>query len=152
MSPYSVFECPGPIGRPTNLGSRRWSGIWPPSKPGRVGRPERDFWPRLPKPHDCPWPAEMPRPLRLWRWFDPGDALRLPRSMVSSAGGASPRVFQSNTFIEGAVQRGPATTGPGNCSDDAPTRRNAAMSLLNIELRAPRDLVSAPVWVYEIES
>ena len=52
--------------------------------------------------------------------------------MVSSAGGASPRVFQSNTFIEGAVQRGPATTGPGNCSDDTPTSAASATSLLNM--------------------
>ena len=52
--------------------------------------------------------------------------------MVSSAGGASPRVFQSNTFIEGAAQRGPATTGPGNCSDDAPTSAASATSLLNM--------------------
>lgn len=35
---------------PFSLGSRRYSEVWPPSKPGRVPLPERDFWPRMPKP------------------------------------------------------------------------------------------------------
>ena len=46
------------------LGSRRCNGICPPSNPGRVGRPERDFWPLMPKPQLAPCPAAMPLPLR----------------------------------------------------------------------------------------
>ena len=39
---------------PFSLGRRLYRGIWPPSKPGRVLGPPRDFWPRLPKPQGPP--------------------------------------------------------------------------------------------------
>mmetsp|Transcript_34736 Transcript_34736/g.103050 ORF Transcript_34736/g.103050 Transcript_34736/m.103050 type:complete len:205 (-) Transcript_34736:236-850(-) len=48
---------PIPPAMPRSLGRRRYSGVWPPSKPGRTDGPERAFWPRLPKPHVPPWPA-----------------------------------------------------------------------------------------------
>ena len=31
----------------------------------------------MPKPHDAPWPAAMPRPFLLWRWREPGELLRV---------------------------------------------------------------------------
>jgi hypothetical protein len=37
------------------LGMRRYSGVWPPSKPGRTPEPARDFWPRMPNPQEAPW-------------------------------------------------------------------------------------------------
>ena len=69
-----------------------------PSKPGRVDLPLRDFWPRSPKPHDLPCPAEIPRPFRVLALALPGAGLRLPRLIVSSSGAGSPRVAQSKTL------------------------------------------------------
>src|SRR6185369_2561386 len=42
------------------LGSRRWSGIWPPSKP-LMRTPERAVWPLPPRPPVLPVPEPMPR-------------------------------------------------------------------------------------------
>jgi len=47
------------------FGSRRCSGIWPPSKPTLWKPPERDFWPLLPRPAVLPCPEPGPRPTRL---------------------------------------------------------------------------------------
>src|SRR5206468_10047860 len=46
------------------LGRRRWSGIWPPSKPTLWKPPVRDFWPLLPRPAVLPEPLLLPRPTR----------------------------------------------------------------------------------------
>src|SRR5579862_7750166 len=45
------------------LGSRRCSGIWPPSKP-LMRTPERAVWPLPPRPPVLPVPEPMPRPMR----------------------------------------------------------------------------------------
>ena len=45
------------------LGRRRWSGIWPPSKP-LMRTPERAVWPLPPRPPVLPLPEPMPRPMR----------------------------------------------------------------------------------------
>src|ERR1700681_3192379 len=45
------------------LGSRRCSGIWPPSKP-LMRTPERAVWPLPPRPPVLPLPEPMPRPIR----------------------------------------------------------------------------------------
>src|SRR3954469_3929564 len=45
------------------LGSRMWSGIWPPSKPNTL-TPERDLAPFWPRPAVLPRPEPMPRPTR----------------------------------------------------------------------------------------
>src|SRR5438552_3104616 len=45
------------------LGSRMWSGIWPPSKPAML-TPERDLAPFWPRPAVLPRPEPMPRPTR----------------------------------------------------------------------------------------
>src|SRR4029453_6565622 len=45
------------------LGSRMWSGIWPPSKPA-IDTPERDLAPFWPRPAVLPRPEPMPRPTR----------------------------------------------------------------------------------------
>src|SRR5271157_228592 len=64
------------------LGSRRCSGIWPPSKPR--------FWPN-PVPARCPFeprvavlpcPEPMPRPMRLRAFFYPAGGRRLLRFIV----------------------------------------------------------------------
>src|SRR4051794_29441194 len=46
------------------LGSRRCSGIWPPSKP-LMRTPERAVWPLPPRPACLPLPEPMPRPTRM---------------------------------------------------------------------------------------
>src|SRR5690349_12038897 len=53
------------------LGSRRWSGIWPPSKP-LMRTPERAVWPLPPRPAVLPEPEPMPRPRRCRVLLDPG--------------------------------------------------------------------------------
>src|SRR5690606_19977445 len=47
------------------LGSRRMSGVCPPSKPGPLVPPEREAWPLVPRPAVLPWPEPVPRPTRL---------------------------------------------------------------------------------------
>ena len=47
------------------LGTRRWSGIWPPSNPGFWLKPLRLFWPFSPRPDVLPSPLPGPRPTRL---------------------------------------------------------------------------------------
>src|SRR4051794_22608930 len=49
------------------FGSRRCSGIWPPSKP-LMRTPERAVWPLPPRPAVLPLPEPMPRPTRM-RFF-----------------------------------------------------------------------------------
>src|SRR5450631_2925393 len=46
------------------FGSRRCSGIWPPSKP-LMRTPERAVWPLPPRPAVLPLPEPMPRPTRM---------------------------------------------------------------------------------------
>src|SRR6202158_512532 len=46
------------------FGSRRWIGIWPPSKP-LMRTPERAVWPLPPRPAVLPLPEPMPRPTRM---------------------------------------------------------------------------------------
>src|SRR4051794_31823822 len=46
------------------FGSRRCSGIWPPSKP-LMRTPERAVWPLPPRPDVLPLPEPMPRPTRM---------------------------------------------------------------------------------------
>src|SRR3954454_24314140 len=52
------------------FGSRRWSGIWPPSKPAML-TPERDLAPFWPRPAVLPRPEPMPRPTRTRDWRAP---------------------------------------------------------------------------------
>src|SRR3954463_2937649 len=53
------------------FGSRRCSGIWPPSKP-LMRTPERAVWPLPPRPPVLPLPEPMPRPMRVRFLRDPG--------------------------------------------------------------------------------
>src|SRR6266702_1011126 len=46
------------------LGRRRWSGIWPPSKPRMRLEPEREPWPLWPRVEVLPMPEPIPRPTR----------------------------------------------------------------------------------------
>src|SRR5208282_4174716 len=53
------------------FGSRRCSGIWPPSNPGRREYPRRDCCPLLPAPEVLPIFEPIPRPTRTLRWREP---------------------------------------------------------------------------------
>src|SRR6266568_178533 len=64
-----------------NFGRRRWSGIWPPSKPSKCLFPERAFWPLPPRPAVLPRPEAWPRPTRVFRRFAPLGALRFESDM-----------------------------------------------------------------------
>src|SRR5882672_6725919 len=52
------------------FGSRRCSGIWPPSKP-LMRTPVRAVWPLPPRPPVLPFPDPMPRPTRMRPWRAP---------------------------------------------------------------------------------
>src|SRR4029079_1670723 len=52
------------------FGKRRWSGIWPPSKP-LMATPVRAFWPLTPRPAVLPLPEPMPRPTRMRAFREP---------------------------------------------------------------------------------
>ena len=95
---------------PTHLGKRRYSGVWPPSKPGRVPEPARAFWPRFPKPHVTPCPADTPRPFLFFFWCDPGAVFREPSVIVSSSGAGASLTFQSKTFMSTAAREALAAT------------------------------------------
>src|SRR5271163_1721387 len=62
------------------LGSRRCSGIWPPSKP-LMRTPERAVWPLPPRPACLPLPEPMPRPTRMRSFVEPGLSL-MPLSFM----------------------------------------------------------------------
>ena len=70
-----------------NLGVRRHSGDWPPSKV-TARPPPCERWPRVPKPAERakPWPLPTPRPLRRFRVTAPG--LSASCVIVSERGGS----------------------------------------------------------------
>src|ERR1700761_6510668 len=51
------------------LGRRRWSGIWPPSKPRIMCEPERERCPLWPRVDVLPIPDPIPRPTRFLPLF-----------------------------------------------------------------------------------
>src|SRR3990172_662243 len=61
------------------LGTRRCSGIWPPSKPRLRLKPERDCAPLCPRPAVFPWPDPWPRPTRFFECFAPRGGRRFER-------------------------------------------------------------------------
>src|SRR6185295_14132223 len=67
------------------LGTRRCSGIWPPSNPRLCLKPERDFAPLWPRPAVLPLPEPWPRPTRFLACFAPLGGCRFERfiSLVS---------------------------------------------------------------------
>src|SRR6266568_2140942 len=64
------------------FGTRRCSGIWPPSKPKYCLRPERDSCPLLPAVAVLPCPEPGPRPTRFGFLRDPLAGLRRDRSRL----------------------------------------------------------------------
>src|SRR5437879_222626 len=64
------------------FGTRRCSGIWPPSKPKYCLRPERDSCPLLPAVAVLPCPEPGPRPTRFGFLRDPFAGLRFDRSSL----------------------------------------------------------------------
>src|ERR1700728_3701008 len=71
---FTSFRSRGEGGVKPRLGSRRCSGIWPPSKP-LMRTPERAVWPLPPRPDCLPLPEPMPRPTRMRDFDDPGLSL-----------------------------------------------------------------------------
>src|SRR5258708_7055509 len=53
------------------LGTGRWMGIWPPSKPMKFMLPVRAFWPLPPRPAVLPVPLACPRPTRFFSFTPP---------------------------------------------------------------------------------
>jgi hypothetical protein len=73
---------------PLSLGNFRYSGVCPPSNPGRMPLPERLFCPRIPYPAVPPCPAPYPLPFLVFLRLAPSWGLRLfsrSRSASSSA-------------------------------------------------------------------
>src|SRR5262245_55233070 len=64
------------------FGTRRCSGIWPPSNPRLCLKPERDFAPLWPRPAVLPWPDPWPRPIRFFACFAPLGGRRLLKFMT----------------------------------------------------------------------
>src|SRR5205823_144494 len=64
------------------FGTRRCSGIWPPSNPRLCLKPERDFAPLCPRPAVLPLPEPWPRPTRFFACFAPFGGRRFERSMI----------------------------------------------------------------------
>src|SRR6185295_17510104 len=61
------------------FGTRRCSGIWPPSNPRLNRKPDRDFAPLWPRPAVFPFPEPWPRPMRFFGCFIPLGGRRLLR-------------------------------------------------------------------------
>src|SRR6185436_14157649 len=64
------------------FGTRRCSGIWPPSKPAYCLRPERESCPLCPAVAVLPCPEPGPRPTRFGFFRDPLAGLRFARSTL----------------------------------------------------------------------
>src|SRR3954451_10901858 len=64
------------------LGTRRCSGIWPPSNPRLFLKPERDFAPLCPRPAVLPLPEPWPRPTRFLACLAPLGGRRLLKFMT----------------------------------------------------------------------
>src|SRR3954463_14983367 len=63
------------------FGTRRCSGIGPPSKPRLNLKPDRDFAPLWPRPAVLPLPEPCPRPIRFFACLAPAGGFGLPRSI-----------------------------------------------------------------------
>src|SRR5215471_1031791 len=61
------------------FGTRRCSGIWPPSNPRLCLKPDRDFAPLWPRVAVLPWPDPWPRPMRFFACVAPLGGRRLLR-------------------------------------------------------------------------
>lgn len=131
----------------------------------RVGLPEREFCPRIPKPQVTPCPAATPRPFLVLDFCDPGAGDKFPRNPYSpsvktptegSAARASRR-FQSKTFMESeerplcARVRGAACElSPNLLADETPRDRIAccpASGAMNAEHAASDDTATTAMAV-----
>src|SRR3954462_5260275 len=79
------------------FGSRRCSGICPPSKP-LMETPVRAFWPLTPRPAVLPLPEPMPRPTRI-RSFGAPSLSRMSLSFMAPS--LTPRgVFDAHEVLD----------------------------------------------------
>src|SRR5581483_481382 len=103
------------------FGTRRWSGIWPPSNPRLNLNPDRDFAPLCPRPAVLPCPEPWPRPMRFFECFAPLGGRRLlsditrPRPGDGPCGSCrAPRACPSAPRCGGCdAARGRARPAPG---------------------------------------
>src|SRR5579864_4036823 len=79
------------------LGTRRCSGIWPPSKPRLVRKPDRDLAPFVPRAAVLPWPEPIPRPTRFLGCFAPFGGRNLFNDIGSISSLQSSRRFPPST-------------------------------------------------------
>src|SRR5215211_2875472 len=81
------------------FGTRRCSGIWPPSNPRLNLNPERDFAPLWPRPAVLPLPDPWPRPMRFLGCFIPFGGRRLLRLISIAKFSLSLRYFDQVTHL-----------------------------------------------------
>src|SRR5262245_27951479 len=65
------------------FGTRRCSGIWPPSNPRLCLNPDRDFAPLWPRPAVLPLPDPCPRPIRFFACLAPRGGFKSERLINS---------------------------------------------------------------------
>ena len=64
------------------FGTRRWSGIWPPSNPRLRLKPERDLRALVAAPGLLPWPEPGPRPTRFFACLAPLGGFRFDQTSI----------------------------------------------------------------------
>src|SRR5918993_2035011 len=93
------------------FGRRRWSGIWPPSKP-LIDTPVRAFWPFTPRPAVLPLPEPMPRPMRIRSLVAPSLSL-IWLSFIAPSGSRAFDAHEVLDLLDHAAHRGGVAQGRG---------------------------------------
>ena len=109
--------------KPGSFGSRIASGFWPPSKPGPLPPPAREFWPLSPRPAGRPWPLPWPRPTRLRSLREPGAGKRSFNCMSS---------ISLCRFAAGHSRRAAGRSPPADCHC-ADARSPESLDLLDLD-------------------
>src|SRR5436305_2745871 len=124
MTEYSVRKM---LVKP-RLGKRRWSGIWPPSKPRIMCEPERERWPLWPRVEVLPMPEPIPRPTRFLLSFAFFGARRLERLRIAivfpryNAGCGADSHMGRYTLPSGSICLSDNADEMGNLSHHTPNR------------------------------
>src|SRR5215471_769174 len=91
------------------FGTRRCSGIWPPSNPRLCLKPDRDFAPLWPRVAVLPWPDPCPRPMRFFACVAPLGGRKLLKFIVVSAWSYRPGLLHLDEvadFVDHPARRG----------------------------------------------